>query len=179
MDLQCVGTYIQVPLVAIPKRHIQILPDAIQKGNHMTNVAEVQNKFIKELDEKGIEHVFQWIDGWFKELASAHVKDVATRVRGTHEAVPQELTNQLVEAALIDEFISTATGVSNYSSGQGANLMLQARTAALANAINRPQLFLEDNLRIGLTLDLVARRHRVDALWEQVKKLPEKLATTS
>lgn len=134
-----------------------------------------QAAFIKEIENKGIEHVFNWIDSYFSSVAQARVADIITKIRSNYVGVDQDLLDGVVEAALIEELMNTARMVNNHSTQQGANRMREAYVVALAEAIDRA--LSSTGARKGLTLDLVNRNSRRDALLKAAHEANKKSAS--
>lgn len=92
-----------------------------------TKLAEVQARFIEEVQSKGILSVLQWISGWYASAASARLDDAIQDAMGEHRYNPEGL-----QLFLSRELISEAPRVFNKSSQDGANLMQQAYVGEVA-----------------------------------------------
>ncbi len=96
-----------------------------------THLAQVQDEFIAKLNKEGILHTFEWLHGWFDQVARAAVQDELNRALG--DRVDDEQARGLY---LADELMNMASNVSNHSTSATANLLRQARVSALARAVN-------------------------------------------
>lgn len=141
-------------------------------GTTQSAVDIAQTAFIGEIQKKGILHVFHWIDGYVSSAAKAQVADIITKIRSNYVGVESDLLDGVVEAALIDELMSAVGRINNHSTQQGANHMQQAYVSALAEAIDRAHS--STGTRKGLTLDLVNRTDRRNALLEAAHEAHKK-----
>ena len=96
---------------------------------------EVQGKFIKDVQEKGIEYVLEWIDSYYREVAEAHVHDEISR------CLPERAFGYSLQV-----FMSKACNPPN-STSNGSNLLQRALMAAWAKKLkNDPKYMLIDRL---------------------------------
>lgn len=138
-------------------------------------VATLQASFIEAMQEKGIEHMFNWIDVRISELAAAQVQDTIQRIRDNFAAVPPDLLAGVVEAALIEELLSATKTANSHSTQQGANQLKVAYAAALATAVDlglsskssRKGLLLESLNRSDRRKDLCARANEIQTQAER------------
>lgn len=101
-----------------------------------TAVSKVQEAFIAEIQSKGIAHVLDWIGAWYTGLADAEIADKLADLGGPDN--PNFGKDPEVQCLVLeDELFGVACSVNNYSTGQGTNLLRQARTAALSARLRR------------------------------------------
>lgn len=129
-----------------------------------TAVERVKLRFLAALEKDGIEHTFEWMQGWFGEVAAAVLEDRLKNSLGEHAKNP-DARGLFLTDLLMDE----ARRVSNYSSLSTSNLMRQARVAALADMVNRG----------GGYAGSIERSDRTDALREQLAAARESRASTN
>lgn len=106
----------------------------------MSNVDEVTNRFIKEVNEKGMEHVLTWISGWYKQFAAAKLEDRIQDVHGLEKPLKKMSHSDLdaIRALVCMEQIPhLASSIDNHSTGQGTNMLNQATLAASVETLNR------------------------------------------
>lgn len=101
-----------------------------------TAVSKVQEAFIAEVQTQGIAHVLDWIGSWYSGLADAEIVDRLAQLGGPDN--PDFGKDPEVQRLLLEEELyGVACSVNNYSTGQGTNLLRQARTAALSARLRR------------------------------------------
>lgn len=123
-------------------------------------VARVQAEFEAALAKDGLVHTFEWMSGWFDQVAHAQVSDELTQALGEHAQDPQARSLQA-----LDMLMSLATSASNTSSSPSANLMRLARLTALANIVEG---------RFGSPIGYASRASRNQAweAWRQQTQQP-------
>lgn len=90
-----------------------------------TAIEDVQQAFLKEVQEKGIEHVLEHISIWYTKTANARIEQY------------YEIDSPLKEDAMALELIRLATQNTSKSTGAGHNMMTEARIEALAKRVQR------------------------------------------
>lgn len=97
-----------------------------------SNVAQVQDLFLAEVQKHGIQHALEWVTGWYERIAMARVRDEMEGALGTfiedQEARELWLTDQLEDAA---------KRVSNRSTSAGHELAKDSYVSALARELER------------------------------------------
>lgn len=98
--------------------------------SNTSNTDRVQAEFLAALKKNGLSHTFQWMANWFDAVAEALVQDELQQALGEHVNDPQARGLQAM-----DMMMSLATSISNHSTSASANLMREARLAALAKIV--------------------------------------------
>jgi hypothetical protein len=100
-----------------------------------TALETLQEKFLQEVRNNGIEHVFTWIGSWYQELATARLADDIERAFGEHAKNPANkdglvlfLTSRLAEAG---------SHLAHRSTGAGTNLLADAVVAVTAKRLEK------------------------------------------
>ena len=141
-------------------------PQASSVSSDSPHVDRVQADFEAELRKNGVEQTFQWMHIWFDKVARAIVEDELTRVLGDMAQDPQARA-----LAAMDRMMPLATGISNHSTSVSANLMREAKLAALANIVDYD---------FGKASGYGSRAHRSEA-WDalRVKRAAPKAPKTA
>jgi hypothetical protein len=95
------------------------------------NLDRVQAEFEAEIRAKGMDHVFQWMHGWFDKVGRAIVEDELLRVLGD-----KARDKQARNLAAMDLLMPLASGISSHSSSASANLLRQSKLSALADIVD-------------------------------------------
>lgn len=131
----------------------------------MSHVKKVEQEFIKEIQNKGILHAFNWLDGWLNAAADAEVRDNLDQVSADCEGQSSEFKSEARELQLIEQLMSGAGLVSNYSTSAGTNLMRQAKVSALTKLLNDARSAITAGDRSVLQASRTARSARAERLW--------------
>lgn len=119
------------------------------------NMQCVQDAFVKEINERGLAHVLQWIGVWYDRAAEAEVADDLATVLREHAADPEAR-----ELHLLDRLLPMAESITNYSTSLGHNVYRQALVGARSKELNTlMSMDGKDAPNVGRT----ARRNRWEA----------------
>lgn len=97
-----------------------------------SELEKVQEKFIKEINDHGIAHVFEWMHGWFGAVAKAMVQDDLQNQLGDLAKDPRA-----VNLYLMDHIMQLSNYADNHSTSPSSNLMKQARLSSMAKIVER------------------------------------------
>lgn len=87
------------------------------------HVDKIQETLLKDIKERGIAHVLEWIDGYYDLLAEATIKDrIASLPKEEHPAYLMTLASH------------TGRYASNHSTSQGHNMFRLAEAVAAARS---------------------------------------------
>jgi hypothetical protein len=98
----------------------------------VSNIQEVQDKFLAAVAKDGLVHTLQWIGTWYDRAAEAAAEDELQRGLGEFAG-----DSEARELALLDHLLPNSERVSNYSTSAGHNLYQQAMLAAQARLLNQ------------------------------------------
>jgi hypothetical protein len=108
----------------------------------MSNTAKVdavQARFIREIEDRGMGHVLEWINSWYAEFASARLDDEIERVLGKHRTNREGLTLFLTR-----KLTHEAPTANRHSSQPGANMMQQAIVAEAGQRLHNVAALKQD-----------------------------------
>lgn len=107
-----------------------------------TNLAVFQEKFIKEVNERGVIHVLEWIAGYARQAAEAQIQD---EIKGYPE--------DLAAHHFLSEALAAGRSINNKSTSVGSNMMLDARLSVLVTLLKETELYdgIEDARRAAIT----------------------------
>lgn len=103
----------------------------MSNAEKMSHVDKVKAEFLAEIEERGIEHAFVWIAGWFGRLGHAKVEDELARRFGDNPDQDQ------LGAFLLEELMRRSGMASNQSTGEGTNLLRDAELVAYSYIMSR------------------------------------------
>jgi hypothetical protein len=96
----------------------------------------LQEQFIKEIQEKGMEHALTWIGSWYERLAEAQLADRLN-----------DMPVEYHKVHLLEESQGLARVAANYSTSIGQNALQHARVAVTSKAAERALMSLKCDLR--------------------------------
>lgn len=95
----------------------------------MSHLDEVQRAFIAAVQDKGIIHALEWIEGWYSRAAKAQILDEYAQAKS--EVVDADLTVKLAQAA---------RSVTHLSSSAGHNMLALAKVEAIAELMEQREV---------------------------------------
>ena len=107
------------------------------------NLDKCTKDFIQAVQEKGLEHVFCWIDQWYARAAQAAIEDRAIELGApampalSSEKTFYEDLQMLRSAACLDVIASNTSSAFNYGTGQGSNMWRAASLSAAASLLGQ------------------------------------------
>ena len=99
-----------------------------------TAVAGVQERFLKAVEEHGIDHVLRWIDSWYHEVAHAKLEDGIADTFGDKARLPENKDGLVL--FFTQQVAQAGSRLSRKSTSAGTNLMLEAEVAQAAERLD-------------------------------------------
>ena len=97
------------------------------------NIDKVTLAFIKDVQDKGIIHAFEWIQGWMDKAAEAKINDDMDNLFGD---LPENLAHEAKQLHLEEMVVRGTDDVGNISTSIGHNYMKLATLAEAQSILN-------------------------------------------
>jgi hypothetical protein len=100
-----------------------------------TAVQAFQQKFVRNVEDEGIEFALTWIAGSYQELAAARLDDDIARAFGEHAKNPANRDGLVL--FLTTRLVAASARIANRSTGAGTNLLMDADVAVTAQRLEK------------------------------------------